>query len=244
MVSDTGGQAWFCGGSLIARDVVLTAGHCLVSDNSWTNVTDIDVWVNSSATEYTEYQHYRQGLQWVVHPDFDIQSTYANDIGLIFLDELVEGVTLVKMNRDASIPVSIDPPALTAIGLGYTFWNESTGDKTRPKLLMQVPIYPSPTLYCAKLYGSWNSGTSSICAGGNGVTGICYGDSGSPLLLKKTSAGSDVQVGITSFGGSADCVKVDYPDSYTRVSSFATWIDEQICEYSMDEKFKTTHCKN
>ena len=240
------GQAWWCGGSLIARDVVLTAAHCLYPEFSNDTFAAVDVWVNSSSTKYSDYEHYRQGTRLVVHPGY--KGRITNDIGLIFLDELVKGVPRVKLNRDASIPVSKNPPALTAIGLGVSGINTtdnglfSETTYTRPKALMQVAIKPVSTLACKKVYGSATLGESAFCAGGDGVTGTCFGDSGGPLLLKSTSAKNDVQVGISIAVPSANCVEVDEPDIFTRVAYYADWIDAQICKYSMDKQLKPATC--
>ena len=198
------------------------------------------MWVNSSTINDSPYQYYRQATNWVLHPDFKWPSL-TNDIGLVFLDDLVKGVPRVKINRDDSVPVSENPPPLTSIGLGASFLNVSDwGDIYRefPNFLQEASLNPVSNLPCLKRYGSWFFGESSgICAGGDGVKATCSGDSGGPLLVKKSAAQNDVQVGIVSAGPGV-CVLIDVPNSFTRVSSFASWIDEQICTYSMDTSIK------
>ena len=98
---------------------------------------------------------------------------------------------------------------------------------------MKVPIDLVSQTSCKKTYNSRKIGVSTICAGGSGDSGVCTGDTGGPLLLMKASAQADVQVGITSTRSMFTCPKVaDRPDIFTRVSSYAKWIDEQICLYS------------
>ena len=235
----TAGGVRSCGGSLIARDVVLTAAHCLVPYYSNDNITAVDVWVNSTSIKYSEYEYYRASLNLVVHPLYE-PSSYRNDIGLIFLDEPVKGVPLVKLNRNALVPKSVNPPSLKAIGLGATGYNESSWSYIYPKVLMQASIKPMSILACKKLYGPVMTGESTICAGGDGVKGACFGDSGGPLLLKKSSASKDIQVGIVSNGPTGDCVAVGEPNVFTRVSYYAEWVDAQRCLYS--SKYKPKSC--
>lgn len=235
MIGTGYGKSSACGGSLIAADVVLTAAHCLESDAYFGgSVLGVDVYVNSTTAKYSEYEYFRAGIDWVVHPDRDPEKL-SNDIALIFLDTPVTGVPLVKINRDASIPVDVNPSALTAIGRGADIANSADidfffPDYTFPDQLMQVAIYPVPIAPCRRTHGSYYVGESNLCAGSGGdeLKGACYGDSGGPVVMKKSSAQKDVQVGIVSWG-SAGCSDADKPEVLTRVSYFAGWIDEQIC---------------
>jgi secreted trypsin-like serine protease len=227
-----------CGGSLIASDVVLTAAHCLATDDFYgTSILGIDVFVNSTTYKYSEYEYYREATKWVVHPDYN-PSNLANDIALIFLDAPVKSVPLVVMNRNASIPVSKNPSALRVIGLGVENINNSYFDSTYtfPDQLMQAELNPLSVTACKKRYGSYSIGEKVLCAGGDGLASPCYGDSGGPLLMMKSSAEKDVQVGIVSWGTGCD---PDSPGVFTRVSSFGQWIDVQICKYS---KSKPSTC--
>lgn len=80
---------------------------------------------------------------------------------------------------------------------------------------------------------------SQLCAGDpNGGKDTCEGDSGGPLQLKLPSARPIGQayryyvVGITSNGGI--CGTVDRPGLYTRVSSYAGWIDQVLEQITPD----------
>ena len=63
----------------------------------------------------------------------------------------------------------------------------------------------------------------------SGVSGICAGDSGGPLLLEH--AGEWYQVGVTSFGPEY-CARLNGPDVFTNVTEFRSWIDEVV--YAVD----------
>lgn len=61
---------------------------------------------------------------------------------------------------------------------------------------------------------------------GFGTAGACQGDSGGPAVI------GNVQYGIASFvqGGCAQ----GNPDGYARVSTYYTWIQQQVCAKSTD----------
>ena len=78
----------------------------------------------------------------------------------------------------------------------------------------------------SEVYSNHINGTTMICAGlEEGGVDACSGDSGGPLFQQ---LGDEyVQVGIVSFG--MGCARANRPGVYSRVSSAANWIDEQVC---------------
>ena len=59
------------------------------------------------------------------------------------------------------------------------------------------------------------------------------GDSGGPLILKGNSSEEDILVGTVSWADG--CADPRFPDVYSRISYFASWIVEQVCELSPDD---------
>ncbi|KAI2504929.1 serine-type endopeptidase [Fragilaria crotonensis] len=217
-----------CGGTLIASDVVLTAAHCLTPQSPLDSIFAIQAWVNATSIYTSPYEYYRTASRFLIHPLYDA-TLYTNDIALIFLDTRVTGVTLVKINRNASSPVV--GRSLTAIGLGLL----KSSPEVPATYLMSVSITARSPTACKMFFTYGFKSMNQICAGSPKDT--CNGDSGGPLLIRGTSAMTDVQVGITSYGSNADCGS--YPSAYTRVSKYATWITSNVCKYS---KFKPSTC--
>jgi secreted trypsin-like serine protease len=216
----------YCGGSLIASDIVLTAAHCL-SVPKFGPLFSVEVWVNSTAMyDATRFGIERSAVKFVVHPDFNYL-TGVNDIAIIKLNKPVTRVPFVKINRNASIPVTTQ--LLTAIGSGYTS-NDANG---LPDYLMRVSMKPVSFPTCKKITSARNAtlvDALMLCAGGAKDT--CLGDSGGPLFIRGRIARKDVQVGITSFGSDLGCGIAGVPSVYTRVSRYARWIDKQVCQLS------------
>ncbi len=220
------GGPYYCGGSLIASDIVLTAAHCL-SIPTFGPIDSIDVWVNSSASyDFTRFGIERSAADFVVHPRYN-DVTEENDIAIIKLNKAVTSVPFVKINRNASIPLATR--SLTAIGLGYT----SDEAVDRADYLMEVSMKPVSFQTCKNVTSFGDAivvDELMLCAGGAKDT--CLGDSGGPLFVRGNIARNDVQVGITSFGSDLGCGIEDVPAVYTRVSLYAQWIDAQVCRLS------------
>jgi secreted trypsin-like serine protease len=253
----------FCGGTLIALDVVMTAAHCL------DDISAIDVWVNSTSLKSNKYEYFRKSIRTVVHPKYVEDKFYEGyDIGLIFLDSPVTEVPLVERNRNISLPGSTRT-LVTAIGFGRTSFSSSFFDDdffsakgevsaetsdtkplhqrnlyhddsisdSYPENLMEATVFSVPHMTCKKRVGSWNLQDSEICAG-EGKKGVCYGDSGGPLFIRKGSG--IVQIGIIShIYGTTSCLSSQKPQMFTSVAYFATWLDTTVCLYS---KSKPSYC--
>lgn len=52
------------------------------------------------------------------------------------------------------------------------------------------------------------------------------GDSGGPLVIKDEN-GKSTQVGLTSYGVSVGC-ELGYPSAFTRISSYADWLEANM----------------
>ena len=83
-----------CGGSLIAKDVVMTAAHCQVE--SYTVVVGQHDMNESTDGEELNVK------QDLPHPNYAI--TGDEDFMLVFLDGAFENVDVVRLNYDSSVP--------------------------------------------------------------------------------------------------------------------------------------------
>ncbi len=219
----------FCGGNLIADNWVVSAAHCLFrSDNSTGSLTQVSADtirvilgidnLNDSPVEELVVTNI------IIHEDYDPSSQSSpNDIVLL---ELAHTTDTQKM--DLFLQNTSEGMNSVVTGWGATSFDpltENAGGFPEQLMEVTVPIVSNDT--CASVYSALGGiiESSQLCAGlQEGGKDSCSGDSGGPLMVEEN--GIFKQAGIVSFG--AGCALADAYGVYTRVSSFASWIENYI----------------
>lgn len=215
---------WFCGGTLITEDSVMTAAHC-VPDGMQPEVVRFGDSNNKDTQQF-------EILSIERFPKF---RTRYNDIAII---KLKKKVTVTKYVMPACLWNKPDLPSgikLQASGFGKTDDNADMSP-----ILNKVSLLEVTNDECKE---KWKSiirkgiVDTHLCAYDESDDSMdtCEGDSGGPLEMKLKDIDSlvPIVVGVTSFGMGCGS---DNPGVYTRVSSFIDWIKEQVPEVETDPK--------
>ncbi|XP_054441309.1 neutrophil elastase [Pteronotus mesoamericanus] len=193
----------FCGGTLVARNFVMSAAHC-VNDMDYRTVQAV-----LGAHNLRRPERSRQV--------FSIQQVFQNGFNR---DTLQNDIVILKLNGSATINANVQvarlPKQNEGVGRGTQCmaigWGRLGTNRPQPSILQQLRV----------------TVVSFLCRPTNVCTlvqrrraGICFGDSGGPLVCK------GLVHGIDSFirGG---CGSGYYPDAFAPVAQFANWINSII----------------
>jgi trypsin len=217
-VSLQDGNGHFCGGSLITKNVVLTAAHCKGGPyNVVLGRHDLDTNQGQIIGMKKEIPH-NQYDDWTTDNDFMLVVLKSNA-------RLNSDVSLVALNDDSSLPSVGDE--MTVMGWGDT--HISDGITNMADRLMKVEVDVISKNECQNSSDGRDSYEDQItrnmlCARAHRQDS-CQGDSGGPLV--DTSGNVDKQVGVVSWG--IGCASDSFPGVYARVSRAYNWIEGHVC---------------
>lgn len=199
------GSVGNCGASWIGGKWVITAAHC-VED---TPISELNVYAGISRRAEAKAPARYKVARVIPQPDYPRQ---WKDIAVL---ELVNPITAVearpiRMAMPADVTAGFTRPGAEVMATGWGGVNRN--GRLADTLQMVMSQVHDTTRWAIRWAG----------LGGAKQVGSCGGDSGGPCVVKDAT-GAWILAGISSTISSF-CGDPNSPSSYTRVSSFYTWV--------------------
>ncbi len=223
-----------CSGSVVASNLILTAGHCAFDPDTGTTWPASDYTVITGSVDPETVAGQESGVKQVLLDGLYQRLTTSGvsdwDAALLQLSTptTAPSVALATASADASLYDGGTPAAVAG-------WGLTDGDlqNSLPDNLQYADTEVESESECSAIQmQSANSfdPADQMCAiyPPQFATGTCQGDSGGPLVAN--AAGSIVQIGLTSFGR-ADC-DTTQPSFYTTVAAIQPWVAAEMAALS------------
>mmetsp|Transcript_43347 Transcript_43347/g.49063 ORF Transcript_43347/g.49063 Transcript_43347/m.49063 type:complete len:878 (+) Transcript_43347:85-2718(+) len=218
---------FYCGGSLIAPDVVLSAAHCGIP-------TRVEIGRYSRSDNNEAYDR-RDVLYSYRHPRYGKES-FAFDMLLLRLRE-PSNKQPIRLNDNPAIP-NVNQ-LITVTGFGQTKYNGVPSNR-----LQEVELNAVSNDICSQAKDPQSSRQdfqkgyegmildNMLCLSdlSNNGKDACSGDSGGPAILKGNTVEEDIQIGITSWG--YECSLPNFPGVYSDINHSIIWIRSSVCTIS------------
>jgi secreted trypsin-like serine protease len=207
-------QQQFCGGTLIDRNSVLTAAHCVEPP---TRAAQLRVSVGITSLREPNQGQSRSVERITRHPQYtDSDISFRYDAAVLTLSRPVRNIAAARIPATTSNGLEDPGDQATIAGWGSTVQQPSNNDPRYPVRMQeaQVPIVSDDT--AVRAYGADDYEPDLMLAAGEEGRDTCQGDSGGPIFVKRPS-GVVFQIGITSFGNG--CGARNFPGVYTEANS-------------------------
>lgn len=228
-----GGEVFSCTGSVISKKFILCAAHCFIFGSGkrnrvWAKNSYVLIGEKGTDLKFFESPENKYKMKQVfIIKKFKPQSAFfRDDVALVELKEEIKNSQFFPF----TLGEAPDAAQKKVIASGYGA-KGTTKDKPR-KLLAAKLVYQDWNTCTDELgFSSGIRQAESVCLTSKGFpnqakTGICFGDSGGPVVFK--SGGSFVQFGIASYFFGELCEAKGTVYVYQRVSFYKAKIEGKV----------------
>ena len=208
-------SAFFCGGSYLGDNWVLTAAHCVA--DRWA----ADIQVALGAGDYRDGRSLYQVQSIHSHQDYaSFASSLGGDVALLKLagvPETVQGIPLVDLPSQVAAVNAEDSVEIFGRGeQDVVIAGGVAGSGAMTYRAFTTPMQLTDHVSCQQAMPGDVIESDMICAGGEPAVGTCFGDSGGPLVW--SHEGLKQLIGVVSWG--VGCGLAGRYDVFASVASY------------------------
>lgn len=220
-----------CSGSVVRPDVVMTAAHCVVNASTGRLLSPRDFVVDTTGPDVSVGDAYAHTVGQVLrYPKFSV-TTRRGDIAFLQLTS-ASGAHAVRLAGAADASWAYLPGrAIWAAGFGMLSASAAE-TPSQPLYAVKLAVLNRTTCTTDDARGLPYIPSAMFCGALPSLKqGICYGDSGGPVV-EPSPSGTLMEVGLTSYVSTStgSCTPPSY---FVRLIAFAPWISTQIAHLQL-----------
>lgn len=245
-----------CGGTLIDRTTVLTAGHCFINkikfqynNEEYGAPVQPTKYYKTIESMYTIYSGIY--LESETNSELDLNETSSSDSPLVISkaaklirhedyndNTKINDIALIKLEKPVELKDEIQVACLPdTIQKKYPAenkdswtvgWGKLSADGDQPDELYNVKLTTYNSSMCSRVaYGVPKNWNAQMCAGEYaGGKDSCQGDSGGSLFVRDKVNDQDKYVSVGIVSYGDGCAEKYKPGIYTRISYYLDWIHQ------------------
>uniref|UniRef100_A0A8W7PWC6 Peptidase S1 domain-containing protein n=1 Tax=Anopheles coluzzii TaxID=1518534 RepID=A0A8W7PWC6_ANOCL len=220
LLSDFPTGTALCGGSVLTRNFILTAAHCVVSGTNTVVSGGIAIMgAHNRTIQEASQQRIRYTASGIRYHPLYVSSTLRYDIAVVLLNS---SITFTDRIQPVRLPARSDTRQFGGFVGTLSGFGRTTDASQSISTVVRFTSNPVMTnANCITRWGSSNIQDQNVCLSGTGGRSSCNGDSGGPLTVE---SGGPIQIGVVSFVSIRGC-EVGMPSVYSRVSFYLNWVE-------------------